>query len=397
VPTYAFLVQADLLGHSLNLWESVRLRIAIAGGGTGGHCLPALAVIEEVSRRGIEADWLWIGSSNGVEAEAATRAGVHFRSIQTGKLRRYFSVKTVTDAVRIPIGAAQAWRILRAFRPDVLFSTGGFVSVPTVVAGARITPIITHEQTAVLGLATKLNLRFADVLAVSYDDTAQLVDHFRGKTVVTGNAVRKSFDEGVAERALDRYGFTNDLPLLYVTGGARGASAINQIVAKLLPELLERWQILHQTGPKSANDDASILRTMRSAWPNELQRRYQVIEFVNQGLADVYSAASLVLGRAGAGTVAELAYLGKPSILIPLPGTGGDEQRVNAKVLGNAGGAIVIDQSEATPGRVMSELNRLACDSTKLDSMAAAAKSIGRPDAAAKLTDVILSMATKDS
>jgi UDP-N-acetylglucosamine--N-acetylmuramyl-(pentapeptide) pyrophosphoryl-undecaprenol N-acetylglucosamine transferase len=365
----------------------------IAGGGTGGHCLPALAVIEEFQRRNIEADWLWIGSSDGVEADAASRAGIPFRSIQTGKLRRYFSVKTVTDAARLPVGAAQAWRVLRSHRPHVIFSTGGFVSVPTVFAGARMAPIITHEQTAILGLATKINLRFADVLAVSYGDTVRLADGWRGRTVVTGNAVRRSFDDGDALRAIETFGFLPDKPLLYVTGGARGASAINKLVERLLPRLLDDWQVLHQTGPSGANDDASALRKLRATWPTELQRQYQIVEFVRDEIADVYAAASLVLARAGAGTIAELAYLGKPSIIVPLPGTGGDEQRINANMLGKAGGAIVIDQNEATPSRIGTELRRLACIETELHTMSQNAKSIGNSDAAVKLADLILSMA----
>jgi UDP-N-acetylglucosamine--N-acetylmuramyl-(pentapeptide) pyrophosphoryl-undecaprenol N-acetylglucosamine transferase len=397
VATYAFLVQSFLYYCSHRERVFVLLKIVIAGGGTGGHCLPALAVIEEFQRRNTEAEWLWIGSSAGVEADAAKRAGVPFRSIETGKLRRYFSLKTITDAFRMPIGAAQAWRVLRGFQPDVIFSTGGFVSVPTVFAGSRTAPIITHEQTAILGLATKLNLRFADVLAVSYEDTFRFADGWRGQTVVTGNAVRRSFDQGNASRALDRFGFSAESPLLYVTGGARGASAINHLVAKLLPNLLDRWNVLHQAGPASANDDATMLRSLRASWSDDLQRRYQVVEFVNDEIADVYCAASLVLSRAGAGTVAELAYLGKPSILIPLPGTGGDEQRVNANVLGNAGGAIVIDQSDATSERIESELNRLACSDDELKSLAVKAKSVGKPDAAAKLTDLILSMVGQSS
>jgi UDP-N-acetylglucosamine--N-acetylmuramyl-(pentapeptide) pyrophosphoryl-undecaprenol N-acetylglucosamine transferase len=139
-----------------------------------------------------------------------------------------------------------------------------------------------------------------------------------------------------------------------------------------------------------------MLGKLKEQLPNDLQRRYQVVEFVREEIADVYAAASLVLGRAGAGTVAELAYLGKPSILIPLPGAGGDEQRVNANVLRRTGGAIVIDQDEATTERLECELNRLACDEAELSKMAANAKSIAKPDAASKLTDLILETARQD-
>lgn len=162
------------------------LRLVIAGGGTGGHVLPAIAVVEELRRRGALGETLWIGSKDGVEGEAAARAGLPFRSIETGKLRRYLAARTAADAARIPVGVAQAWRLLRAFRPSVVFSSGGFVSVPTVAAAARLAPILTHEQTAIVGLANRINARFADVFAVSWDETAPAAAALHRRVVVTG-------------------------------------------------------------------------------------------------------------------------------------------------------------------------------------------------------------------
>ena len=315
-------------------------RLVIAGGGTGGHVLPALAVVDELRRRERLGALLWIGSAGGVEREAAAGAGIPFRAIPTGKLRRYLSARTLVDAARIPLGVGAAWRSLRRFRPDVVFSTGGFVSVPTVAAAARLAPILTHEQTAILGLATRINARFADVLAVSYDGTTPLASARHRRVVVTGNPVRTSLAAGDAARGLARWGFAADLPLLYVTGGARGASPLNERLAALLPDLLHHCQVLHQTGPASANPDAANLARAREGWPPDLRRRYRVVEFLGDELADVYATASLVLGRAGAGTVAELAFLGKPAILVPLPGAGGDEQTRNARLLADAGAAV---------------------------------------------------------
>jgi UDP-N-acetylglucosamine--N-acetylmuramyl-(pentapeptide) pyrophosphoryl-undecaprenol N-acetylglucosamine transferase len=369
------------------------LRLVIAGGGTGGHVHPALAVVEELRARGRPLDLLWIGSRGDVEGPAAQRAGIPFRAVETGKLRRYVDIQTIVDAVRMPIGVVQAWRVLRSFRPDVIFSTGGFVSVPTVVAGARLAPILTHEQTAILGLATRINLRLADVLAVSFDRSAALAHGFDGRVVCTGNPVRASLRQGDAARGLSRFGFTDELPLLYVTGGARGASPLNRRIAKLLPNLLETCQVLHQAGPKTANDDAAVLDRLRSTWPAELQKRYRVVEFVRDELADVYAAAPLVLGRAGAGTVAELAFLGKPALLIPLPGSGGGEQIENARALVDAGGAVVLNQAEATPTRLRAELQRLLGDPDRLTSMGERAASIAHPDASARLADELLALA----
>jgi UDP-N-acetylglucosamine--N-acetylmuramyl-(pentapeptide) pyrophosphoryl-undecaprenol N-acetylglucosamine transferase len=380
-------------GEAVTVKPTVRL--VIAGGGTGGHVLPALAVVEELRGRGLSLDLLWIGSHGDVEGPAAKRAGIPFRTIQTGKLRRYLSAQTVLDAARLPIGTIQAWRILRQFRPDVIFSTGGFVSVPTVVAGARLAPILTHEQTAILGLATRINLRFADVLAVSFERSATRVKGFDGRIVMTGNPVRSSLRHGDAARGLSRFGFSSDLPLLYVTGGARGASPLNQRVAALLPDILQVCQILHQTGPATANNDLKMLEKRRAGWSAELQRRYRPVEFVRDELADVYAAASLVLGRAGAGTIAELTYLGKPGLLVPLPGSGGGEQDENALTLADAGAAVVLAQPEATPERLRSDIERLLADPDRLKSMGERAAGLARHDASSRLAEELLALSRR--
>ena len=366
------------------------IRLAIAGGGTGGHVHPALAVVEELRGRDLVADLLWIGSESGVEREAAARLGIPFQSVQTGKLRRYFSIQTLTDAGRLPLGIGQARQLLSRFRPDVVFSTGGFVSVPSVVAAKGLAPVVTHEQTAVLGLATRINARFADVLAVSWDDTAVLARAIHRRVVVTGNPVRESLNEGVGDRGLVAFGFSTDLPLLYVTGGARGASPLNTRLEQLLPELLEHCQVLHQTGPQSANDDGQRLLARRAEWPVRLRERYHPIEFVGSELPDVYAAADLILGRAGAGTVAELSYLGKPAILIPLPGAGGDEQTRNARILADLGGAVLIPQEHATPGLLRHTIIDLVTDQARRKTMSESAAMAGKLDASARLVDVLL-------
>ncbi len=369
------------------------LRLVIAGGGTGGHVLPALAVMEELRERDLALRPLWIGSTAGVERESAQRAGIPYQAIATGKLRRYLSAQTPIDAARIPLGALQAWRHLRRHRPHVVLSTGGFVSVPTVVAAARQAPILTHEQTAILGLATRLNARFADVLAVSYDETAAVATSRHQRVVVTGNPVRASLQRGDARRGRANFGFTEDLPLLYVTGGARGATPLNERIAALLPNLLHQCQILHQTGPASANADAAHLARLREDLPEPLRARYHVLEFVRDELPDVYAATDLVLSRAGAGTVAELAYLGKPAVLIPLPGAGGDEQTRNGRLLAEANAAILLPQGQATPERLQEVLTSLLGDRERLATMGRQARQIGRPDAAARLADELLRLA----
>lgn len=370
-----------------------RVRLAIAGGGTGGHVLPALATVEELRRRSALTDIVWIGSHEGLERQATADAGISFVAVPTGKLRRYLSVRNVTDAARIPLGIAAARRILRRFSPDVVLSTGGFVSVPTVIAARGIAPVLTHEQTAVIGLATRINARFAAVLAVSHQRTVGEARRLHGNAIVTGNPVRSGLAHGDRQRGLAWLGFDDALPVLYATGGARGASPINQRLAAILPDLLRHAQVVHQTGPRTANADAESLRRARGALPNDLQRRYRLFEFVRDELPDLYAATDLVVGRSGAGTIAELAFVGLPAILIPLPGAGGDEQAANAHVLSEVGAAIILSQSEASPQRLLDELQSLLADPERRARMADAARSVARPDAASALADALLALA----
>ncbi|HEV2128140.1 MAG TPA: undecaprenyldiphospho-muramoylpentapeptide beta-N-acetylglucosaminyltransferase [Thermomicrobiales bacterium] len=369
------------------------LRLVIAGGGTGGHVLPAVAVVEELRRRMVPLELLWIGGHTGVERELAEANDIAFVAIQTGKLRRYLAIQTATDMLRIPLGIAQAFQALRAFRPDVIFGTGGNISFPTVFAGSRMAPIITHEQTAQIGVANRMASRFADVFAVPFDETAVLARQRHNRVVVTGNPVRSSILGGSREAGLRRFGFSPDFPVLYVTGGARGASPLNERVEALLPGLLEHAQILHQAGPPSANPDVERLQKLRTSWPDALQHRYHVTEFIRDEIADVYAMASLVLGRAGAGTITELARVGKPSVLIPLPGTWGDEQTKNARMLSNAGAAEVIAQKDAAPTRLGEVITSLLADPDRLARMGEAATTVGNPQAASRLVDQILALA----
>jgi UDP-N-acetylglucosamine--N-acetylmuramyl-(pentapeptide) pyrophosphoryl-undecaprenol N-acetylglucosamine transferase len=370
------------------------VRIVIAGGGTGGHVLPALSVIEELERRGVPMELLWIGSRHGIEGDEARARGIPFRAVSTGKFRRYPDFKTVTDAVRVPLGVPQAWWILRGFGPDVIFSTGGYVSTPSVVGGARIAPVLSHEQTAILGLATRVNARFVDVQALTFDSSLKYAKD-TSKTVVTGNPVRASLKDGDRAKGLKRFGFRSDLPILFVTGGARGASPLNERIEAILDDLLERTQILHQTGAKTDNPDYERLSAKQQRLASELRDRYVVVERVRDEMADIYAMADLMLARAGAGTVAEIAFLGKTAILIPLPGAGGHEQHRNAEALSSLDGAIVIDQTEASPQKLRELILGLLSDPLRRSAIGANAAKAGRPDAAARLADQLLELANR--
>jgi UDP-N-acetylglucosamine--N-acetylmuramyl-(pentapeptide) pyrophosphoryl-undecaprenol N-acetylglucosamine transferase len=184
------------------------------------------------------------------------------------------------------------------------------------------------------------------------------------------------------------------LPVIYVTGGARGASPLNQRIEKLLPAILDVAQVMHQVGPPSANNDLQRLSKLRSSLPERYSKRYVVRDFITSDLADLYAIADLVIGRAGAGTISELAHLAMPSILIPLPGTWGDEQRKNARVLESVGGAVYLEQTDCTPTRLDEEIRSLIASPERLQAMATATRSIARPDASARLVDELLALAS---
>ncbi|HQY31268.1 MAG TPA: UDP-N-acetylglucosamine--N-acetylmuramyl-(pentapeptide) pyrophosphoryl-undecaprenol N-acetylglucosamine transferase, partial [Thermomicrobiales bacterium] len=327
--------------------SSKSLRLIIAGGGTGGHVLPAVAVLQELEARGQVIEALWIGSEGGIEGQRAAELGIPFNTIPTGKLRRYLDLKTARDATNVPRGYWQARAIVRQFRPDVTLSTGGYVSVPTVAAARGSGPILTHEQTTILGMATRINVHSADVLALSFDTTQALVKHRRCRTVVTGNPVRTALFDGNRDTGFARYGLDPREPVVLIMGGALGAKPINDRVQSMLAGLLTDAQVIHQTGPDSANGDFSRLQHYRMTLPDQLRSRYVVTEFIGPEIADTYAMADLMICRAGAGTVSEIAALGKAAILIPLPLSGGGEQVTNARVLAGKDAARVIPQEQA--------------------------------------------------
>lgn len=375
------------------------LRLLIAGGGTGGHIFPAEAVLQELAKRNITVDAHWIGQKDGREEEVAKRYGIPFTTVQVGKSRRTPGVQdrllNLIDKGRLLIGIPQARLKVRRFRPDVIFATGGYVSMPTAIAGATLAPVLVHEQTVQIGVANRLASKRANTLAVSWD---QAIEDARSKGITarlvnTGNPVRASLSQGEAARGFSAFGLDPSVPLLYVTGGAKGSVPVNKLISDSLPLLLESMQIIHQTGRAAENQDADRLEELRSTLPSNLQARYVVRDFIRAELPDVFAAADLVVGRSGAGTITELAALGKPSVLIPLVPTSGNEQVRNAAMLADAGAAMSVEQATTSSAELAGIIISLITDRARLESMATAAKSVANPDGAARLTDELLKLA----
>lgn len=393
------------------------LRILITGGGTGGHAVPALATARAIMEilacenapEASEPHWKpvfrYIGSRHGVEARLAKEAGLDFVGIETGKLRRsrsiagYFSWANIADAFRVPVGVLQALGEVYRFRPDVVVSTGGYVSVPPVIAAwALRRPILAHEQTVQIGLANRIIARFASRMAVSFPESLQeLPAGLRGKGFVTGNPIRPVLFEGDRARAVERFGFDpadDALPTIYVTGGAQGSRMINRAVEEKLGEILSLARVVHQCGQQpSGEQDYDRLIAKAETLSPELRRRYFVTRFVGEEIGDVYAMADLVLGRSGAGTVTEVCALGKPALFIPLVPTGGDEQTRNAQRLAQIGAAVVIKQDELTGERLLAELTSLLSDRARLAEMGRAAETLARPNAAQDLAKAAIELA----
>ncbi|GGS64346.1 glycosyltransferase [Nonomuraea spiralis] len=369
------------------------LRLLITGGGTGGHTYPALTTLTAVQRRQVPHDVLWVGTESGLEARITAEHGIPFKAITTGKLRRRPNLKelgtNIADVFRIPVGVFQAVGHAARYLPDVVLSTGGYVAVPIGVAAKLIRrPLVMHEQTTVVGLANRILSRLATRIALSHESSLEyLPASARAKAVVTGNPVRPELLQGNRAAAYDLFGLTFEVPLIYVTGGAQGSKQINTLIAEILPRLLPHAQIVHQCGP------AWIDQMRAVEVPPDLADRYHPVPYVGAELPDLFAAADVVISRSGAGTVSELTAIGKPSLLIPLIPTGGDEQRKNAGYLVSAGAARALLEPRPTAEQLLGELMPMLADPGLRAAMGQAAGRLGRVDAADALCDLLLETA----
>lgn len=287
------------------------MKIALCGGGTLGHVIPALAVGEELRKRGCEV--FFIGSKDEKERSFVEAKGISFYSVSSGKLRRYFSLKNFSDIFRIFWGYHRALGILSDEKPQVLFSKGGFVSVPIALAAATLgIPIITHESDASLGLANKIICKFAKVLCIGQESA--YVKLKKGKTVVTGNPIRSDLFSGDKDRMLKLLDLNGkrDLPFVLILGGSQGALKINEVIAANLQRLLKKCNVILQTGKGKRIDVTDSKETSST-----LGCFYQFEVFEDE-YADALALADVVVSRSGAGAVEELRALGKPTILVPL-------------------------------------------------------------------------------
>ncbi len=309
--------------------EGRKLKIVLTGGGTAGHVTPNLALLPYLERENFEV--AYVGSKNGIEKKLLADYPVQYVGISTGKLRRYFDLKNFTDPFRVVKGFREARRFLKKFKPDIVFSKGGYVSVPVVrAAGALHIPCIIHESDMTPGLANKLCFSSATKICCNFPETVKTLP--ADKAVLTGTPIRDELFTGDREEGLRFLGFTSDKPVMMVMGGSQGAASVNKAVRENLPALLETFQIVHLCGKDKY--DESLKDTAG----------YRQYEYVKDELRHIYAAADIMVSRAGANAICEILALKKPNLLIPLPTNGSrGDQILNAHSFEAQGYSMVVE------------------------------------------------------
>lgn len=337
--------------------------VALCGGGTLGHVIPALAVVDSLKALDPGLEAFYLGSRKDLERRTVEDYGLTFYPISAGKLRRYFSLENFTDFFRLCHGFFQARRILKARRPDVLFSKGGYVSVPVVLAAASLgIRIVTHESDATLGLANRINALFASTVCLGFD--SPLCDG--KKYVYTGNPVR---EDVVRQAGID---VDEEDDLILILGGSQGSAEINSLVYGCLDRLCSRYRVVHQCGRCA---DLSVKHV-----------NYTQLEFIDEGLASLMARSALVVSRSGAGALSELCTLGKASLLVPLAHASRGDQMENARLMEKRGACVVYRKGDDFASLVLGLME----NRERRKKLGEAAASLAKKDAATTLASITL-------
>lgn len=347
-------------------------KIILTGGGTAGHVTPNIALLPRLKELGYQV--YYIGSYNGMEKDLIEKQNIPYYGISSGKLRRYFDPKNFSDPFKVLKGYAQARSLMRKLKPDIVFSKGGFVSVPVILAAkhARV-PAIIHESDLTPGLANKIAIPAASRVCCNFPET--LAHLPEGKAVLTGSPIRSELMTGSREKAYTYTGLKPGKPVILVVGGSSGSKVINDTVRSLLPELLKTYQVVHLCG--KGNLEENLNNT----------EGYVQYEYANEELADLFALADLVISRAGANSICELLALRKPNILIPLSKNASrGDQILNANSFRKQGFSYVIEEEELTDQTLSNAVKEVW---EKRDSYISAMKNSQQMDAVTAITDLI--------
>ena len=375
------------------------MRIIVSGGGTGGHISPVLAVISELQKLDPYVELLYIGSKEGLESRIIPQAGFDYRGISSGKFRRYHRSKVLNildpttvfknarDFFHFIRGYFEAKKIIRNFDPDIVFTKGGYVSLPVGIAASGLKyPLVIHESDSVIGLSNKILSKRADVVCVSYPLTAYK-DEKLDKLVYTGNPIREDIALGDKKKATQEFGLTTGKKTVLVIGGSQGSYIINQIISESLNELLKKYQIIHISGER----DYDWLDFKSEKIDAKIKENYHLYSFLSGNLKDAFAVADLVISRAGNNVIAELAALSKPIILVPLATSANDHQLQNAQILSRLGGCILMLQEHLTAKKITRQIDLLFEDPAEMERMSKKLHTLVQEDAALRVAKEIIS------
>lgn len=355
------------------------MRVLLAGGGSGGSATPILAVAQEIRARVPGVELLYVGTHAGPEAALAAEEGIRYVGVSTGKLRRYWDRQNLTDVPRIGRGVGESLQLVRRFRPDVACGAGGFASVPPLAAAGLLrVPVLIHQQDVIPGLANRLLIPFARRITVTFPATLRAFPARR--TVLRGNPVRRRIFEAEASEGFRRLGLDPDVPLILVTGGGTGALGLNLIVAEAAPKLVEHCQVLHLTGRG------------RGVPVEDVGPRYRQVEMLVEEMPHALAAATIVISRAGLGTLSELSALGKPAIIVPLPSS---HQDANARAFARTGAVLAVEQRDLSPDVLASTVRDLLDEPARREDLARAIAAAMPHDAAERIAEDVIALARR--
>lgn len=346
---------------------------------------PALSILQAINERAESV--LWVGGEGGMEADLVARQNIPFRAVPAAGLHGVGLRALPANLVKLAQGYFAARRILREFNPDVLLFTGGYVAAPVAVAGLNV-PTLLYVPDIEPGLALKALSRVADTITLTTETSSRFFPANK-RLVVTGYPTRadlRKIERGTARKQL---GLSNDLPVLMISGGSKGARLINQAITANLPELLKIAQVIHLTGEL----DWPEIQKLQVTLPAELSSRYHPFPYLHEEMALAFSSADVVLSRAGASTLGELPFFGLPAILVPYP-FAWRYQKVNADYLADKGAAIVVE-NDVLSERLLPTLRSLIAEPEKLQKMSSAMASLAQPDAAARIADLVIEMGSR--
>ncbi len=369
------------------------MRLALSGGGTGGHVYPALSIARALERElasngnrtGDKLEVLYIGSNSGAEREIVERAGLPLRTITSAPIRGRMPWEMAANAAKITLGAAQARGVLRQFMPQVVLSTGGYASFPVALAArGRGVPVAVYLPDLYPGWAVRAIARLAQRVTVTAIESLRRLP--TAKTVVTGYPVREEFWQANRAGARERLRLDPEEKVLFVTGASSGAHSINKAIAADLSGLLELCEVIHLCG----RSDEPWLAQIRDSLPDGLRSRYHLFAYMHEEIAWAMAAADLALCRSGASVLGELPAVGLPAILVPYPYAGG-HQRLNAKYLASNGAAVILDDDKLHS--MLPLVGELLHNEARLRAMSEAARRLARPDAAGRIARILIELA----